>query len=203
MILIRNKKMCDLRKLSSKEIREISIGINPICVHKLGCIMTPSEALNWGEAVRRISSTKHKSILLRTAHGDIYTKEKLNRFGLSPSPFCPRCEHVETLSHKLYECEYAKRIWEVVTELTSTINPRIEPIGAEDWPNKIMGVNGHSDPLVLAIHSETILKILSLKDDTDFLIRPKILARIIIRNIRSLEKKEQDKRRCQDLLDVN
>ena len=62
-----------------------------------------------------------KSTLLRVAHGDIYTKDKLHRFGLIDSNKCPRCDSQVTLEHKFITCEYAARIWQVVGTLERKI----------------------------------------------------------------------------------
>ena len=73
--------------------------------------MTVSEALNWGSRLNKLTSIKHRNILLRVAHGEFYTKLKLQRFNLIDNSSCPRCGHIEDLRHKFVECAYVKRIW--------------------------------------------------------------------------------------------
>ena len=100
-----------ISKCTSKEIRESSAVAEPIKDFKLGTTMTVSEALNWGSRLNKLTSTKHRNILLRVAHGEFYTKLKLQRFNLIDNSSCPRCGHIEDLRHKFVECAYVKRIW--------------------------------------------------------------------------------------------
>ena len=164
--------------------------------------MTPQENLTWGLNLTKVTNTKHKSTLLRTAHGEIYTKEKLARFGLIESPECPRCNEVETLRHKLIECAYVNRIWVTVFNYTdrlklARLGPTHVDVGQE---NKILGATIDTNPAILAIHAEIIQRILSLKDDATFLLRPITMVRQAIKLIRALEKNENIKEELNQLL---
>ena len=80
--ILKWKRLIDLRKLTSKEIRQEITQLDPICIFKLGAINTPSVSLNWGYALSKVTSVRHKSCLLRVAHGEVYTKEKLHKYNL-------------------------------------------------------------------------------------------------------------------------
>ena len=93
--------LVDLREASSKSIREARTKNDPICVFKLGAIMTPLEVENWGRGIKKLSSTKHKNTLLRVAHGEVYSKEKLARYGLVNDDICNRCGEREDLTNRM------------------------------------------------------------------------------------------------------
>ena len=135
----------------------------------------------------KITSVRHKNILLRIAHGEIYYREKLYRYGLVESPNCPRCNEVETLRHKVVECEYVKRIWResfIQTDRLIRSNPQHDPDFIE---NKIIAAFVGSNSLIATIHAEILLRIIGLKDDQLYLLRPSSLVRLAITKIRNFE----------------
>lgn len=75
----KGRKFVDMMNLTSKEIRQGIAQLDPICIFKFGAIITPSVSLNWGFALSKVTSVRHKNCLLRIAHGEVYTKEKLHR----------------------------------------------------------------------------------------------------------------------------
>ena len=89
-----------LNKLTSKEIRIQRSSQAPISSFKIGVETNAATTLTWSLRLSKVTSTKHKSIMLRVAHGDIYTQEKLFRYGMAQGPDCPRCGEIETLKHK-------------------------------------------------------------------------------------------------------
>jgi hypothetical protein len=126
MYLYWTGKLRHLTAISAKEFRDAKSSEIPIGIFKSGAVLRPLETLSWGLKLRKITSVKHRNLLLKLAHGDLYTNERLCRFGLRDDPNCERCGMVETLAHKLIECEYSSNIWselEVVTE-TRFIDPQ-------------------------------------------------------------------------------
>ena len=99
-----------LVKCSSKEIRIARSNRNPITNYKAGLILDTSTALTWGMRLNKLTSTKHKLNLLKAAHGEVYTKVELYKYGMTANDKCPRCDETETLDHKLYTCVYTERI---------------------------------------------------------------------------------------------
>ena len=197
--ILKRNRLLDLRKLTSKEIRCCIKAYDPICVYKVGLILTPGENLNWTNALRKVKSVRHKSILLRVSHGDIYSKERLTRFGLTDSPLCPRCGDIETTSHKLIECNYVARIWDSALQITNKLKV-INPNNV-DRVQAIMGATMNTDPLILSIHAELLLRILRIKEDANYLIRPKVIVKLAIELVARNEKSDEIKRRLLALLE--
>ena len=73
----RNFSHIDLSTNDSKTIR-INTGATVGWDLKLISGLERGETLRWGEKVRKLSSTRHKNIILRIAHGDIYSNDRLN-----------------------------------------------------------------------------------------------------------------------------
>ena len=172
-VLFRQHSIVNIGGLSSKNLRENLTTIDPICIYKLGPILTPGELLCWTRMTRKLTSTRHKDILLRFMHGELYSKERLHRYGLTQSPNCQRCNQVETLKHKYLECPYIKEIWRRTLALTDRLRngapnePLIDRVMACPEPNRT----------ILTIHAEMLLEIRRLKDDARHLTLPKILLR--------------------------
>ena len=181
-----------LDKCTSKEIRLALSDDSPICEYKLGVTLTPAEAINWGYKLSRLTSTRHKNIILKIAHGEVYTKLKLHKYNLAESNSCPRCDSPEDLRHKFLDCEYITRIWRCVNsfnnKLTTTDISRIDPA------NAAIGGFRDSNPTILTINAEILLRIQYLKDNQEYLIHPKTFVisclKTIVRNERNKEVKE-------------
>ena len=147
------RKWVDLGKLTSKELREARCQEVPMCVFKNGLLLNPSECINWLNNLRRLTSTGHKNAVLRAIHGDIYSQERLFRFGLSDTPNCKTCGEIETINHKILECEYAATRWEALASITHvTANP------AEI--NFAMGAHESCSLATLTIHAELIARLI-------------------------------------------
>ena len=168
-----------LHKLSSKDIRLSRQSIEPICFFKIGPIMSPSVAINWAYSVSRLSSTRHKDIILRLIHGELYSKERLNRYGLVGDPLCPRCQETETLSHKYLECEYVREIWQKTLNISSKLRTIDDP--TETLLDKLFCATSDVTIASLTVHAEIILRIKQLKEDSNYLVLPRILVHNAIR----------------------
>ena len=189
----------EIAKCTSKEIRESTIDKKPIMTFKFGINMTAIEALNWGSRLSKLTSTKHKNILLRVAHGDVYTKLKLQSFNLIDNNSCPRCGQVEDLRHKFLDCDYVKRIWEASnryrTKLLGDQYDNLE-VGAA-----LFGHNINSNLAILTLNAEVLLRISYLKDDQTFLVHPKVMIRSCIKALIRNEKNGGLKETLQTLLE--
>ena len=126
-------------------------------------------------------------------HGDVYTKDRLHRFGLVNDNTCPRCEEVETLQHKFIDCEYVKRIWAELARLGGS-DLRAEPI------KMITGTEISQTTLNLTIKAEIIGRILMLKDDQSYLIHPKYVVKLAIGNLIKKERRHVLVNELKDLL---
>ena len=194
-----NSQPKHLSKLTSKEFRESRAKLDVIKEFKIGMQLNQSEGLSWGLKLSKVSSTKHKNILLRVAHGDIYTKEKLHRFGMIDNLDCPRCGQVEDLNHKFMDCIYAKKIWDVTLNSTGsilTINP-----GNEPRIKAIMGGYIDSSPASLTLNAEILHRLLMLKEDSDYLIHPKQFVKNATIYLLRKEKKREIKEHLKSIQD--
>ena len=177
---------------SSKERREAHYHKPLINSFKLGLYMTDLESKTWSLRLSKLTSTRHKDTLLKAAHGDVYTKAKLHRFGLIDSSTCPRCDEIEDLSHKILSCGYASRIWDNFLQLGNRLTGSVLP--NTDRFNLITGNFRMANLSYLTLAAEIIQRLLYLKDTETFLIRPKIFvencAKAILSKETNLEIKE-------------
>jgi len=183
-----------LSSITAKRIRLERADRDPLCVLKTGTILTPREAINYFHNISRLTAVKHRNILLRIHHGDIYTKARLFRFGLTDSPLCPRCNSPETIEHKFVTCAYSKRIWRELDNKTGFISPVPDSI-----QDRLLA-NAQLDPLKLLIHSEILHRIAQLKPDANYLIRPKNFVENTLKYLTLMEKNSQMKNELNDLL---
>ena len=177
----------NLSKLTSKEIRLNRSNKEPICLYKVGLILTPNESINWLDRVRKLTSTKLKDTIIRIAHGEIYTKEKLHRYGLVDSPTCLRCneDENETLSHKFFTCRYVRAIWRHTLLQTNKLRINgidLSNINFED-PDVFLAARTEDNLTIMTIHAEILRRILSLKDAPDHLIHPRIITQLAIKHL--------------------
>ena len=185
-------KIVSLASLTSKEIRVARSNHEPIRAFKIGLNLSELDAQSWSLKVAKVKSTRHQNILLRVAHGDIYTNEKLFRFGMHDTPECPRCRESDSLQHKFVECDYVKRIWAEAYKYTAaTNNPlNINPTEA------ILGAYKDSSVATVTLNAEIILRISCLKPD-NYQVHPKFFVKAavatVLRNERQGEVKDMIK----------
>ena len=142
----------------------------------------PRETLSWGQNVSSLTCTKHKDVLLRLIHGELYSKERLHRYGLTADNDCPRCGDIETLRHKYIECHYVREIWKHTLALTD--RTRFNPPNVNETPcERIFCVK---DPNItsLTIHAEVISKIRMFKDERPTMLTlPKLIVKLAIESL--------------------
>ena len=151
----------DLKKLSTKGIRDSRLNVEEqtICIYKIGLILTPGEVHDWTRKIRKLTSVRHRSTLLRVAHGDIYSNSRLFKFGLIPSADCNNCNSdQETVSHKILECPAAKNAWDKLNEAKLKMGLPTGPINLD----QIMGATDEvKEKLSLALNTELMQQIIS------------------------------------------
>ena len=189
-----------LEKLSSKQIREARSKHTVIREFKIGMVLTRTEALSWGLKLSKVNSVRLRNTLLRVAHGEIYTKEKLFRFGMVDTPKCPRCHLIENLQHKFIECDYDSKIWKVVQDSCKTLLT----VDANNYPPAALMLGGYleSSPLILTIYAEVLQRILMLKDDENYLLHPRHFAKNAINLLIKREKKTDTKSELKSVLEA-
>ena len=125
-------------------------------------------------------------MLLRVAHGEFYTKLKLQRFNLTNDNSCPRCGLAEDLEHKFIECEYVRRIWRCAnTFRDKLINGSY---GSMEPKKALVGAHKDINLAAMTLTAEVALRISYLKDDQNYLLHPKSVVtnciKTLIRNER-------------------
>jgi hypothetical protein len=177
----------ELSACKSKELRLSLCSRNQLTDFKIGISLSILDSRTFFHRIAKLTSTQHKALLLRIVHGDIYTKEKLHKYGLSESNACPRCFQTETLQHKFATCDYVKRIWQVAAPLMGidlTTN----------YLENILGATKSCCPNRLPLHTEILKRIYQMKDETNYLIHPKVFVsqaiKAQIRNEKTTEVKD-------------
>ena len=190
----------ELGRCTSKEIRESRMSLDPILEYKLGVTLTSAEAASWGYKLSKLTSIRHRVTLLRVAHGEFYTKDKLHRYNLTDDNSCPRCGEVETLVHKFVECEYIARIWQYAS-LTSNY-PSASNGHRQVTYKSILGGHVESTMTVLTLNAEILLKISYLKDEQNYLVHPKTFVKNCLKAIERNERKTKIKEEIKALLQI-
>ena len=189
-----NNRFKKIANCTSKEIRSSRADNNPLTTFKLGLQISPKESINLFNLISKLTNTKHKNTILKALHGELYTKEKLYRFGLIDSPDCPRCNQIETLKHKLLECEYTKRIW-------SEVNKKFPRMSTPDPIRNLVAIPSRDNDLIeLTVHAELLQRIMSLPDNQNYLIHPRMMVKLTIKHLVARERKEGIKMKLRDLL---
>ena len=190
-----------LQNCSSKIIRDTFSKPELITSYKIGLDLSRSEALNWANRLSKLCSVRHRNILLRVAHGEIYTNEKLARFGLIDSNKCDRCDEVDTLLHKFIDCGYVKEIWKHLSLVTASIRTTNQ-VGVDPIKSSLSATMD-SNLTITTINAEILQRILTLKRDQDYLIHPKRFIEHALKLLLKRERKGQVKDEIADLLQRN
>ena len=185
-------KVVQLSKVSSKEFRTNlrSIEEQVICLYKSGLTLQPGEVASWTGKIKRLTSSRHRNSVLRIAHGDVYTNDRLHRFGLVDNPACLHCNHpIENLIHRIIECPTAEMAWR-------HLNQRLSDLGLTPLRNinleNIMGAGDNLSKIELAIVSELALRLASGNVNATC---PLTLVRNTLRTVAIGEKMATDLRR--------
>ena len=130
-----------------------------ICLFKIGLILTPGELKSWTRCTKKLTSTRHKNILLRIAHGDVFSNSRLFKFGLRETPSCSNCdEPVETIQHRIIECPKARLTWCKLEEAKSEL--KLNSLSDLTIEN-LLGTKDRLGKIELALQAELLLKLTS------------------------------------------
>ena len=153
-------------------------------------ILDPGEVGAWTNRLRNLTSTRHRNILLRTAHGDIFSNLRLFRFGLKDNPGCSNCpEAFETIMHRLCDCPKAVEAWNKLEEAKTVIG--LDNLSDRSI-NSILGAKGRPNKIELALNAELILKLTTRGEGYD----PQQTVRSVVKligNSENLEAEIRDK----------
>ena len=167
--------------MTSKEIRTQRSNKSPPPNLKIGVNLTEGDGVNWGSNLARLTSTRHKDIILKIVHGDVYTQIKLYRFGLSDSDICPRCDGIEDLRHKFLECPYVKRIWLSARRYINKLQTLTEL--NEDKGKTAIAANSGSNRASMTYTADLLQNIYYLKPEQNYLVHPRAITNRVLRNL--------------------
>ena len=133
-----------------------------ISIYKSGLILAPGELVSWTKRIKKLTSTRHKNVLLRVAHGDVFSNERLHRFGLRDNAGCANCnDNSETPMHIVLSCPKALRTWELLDELRARLG--LNRLTDHSFEN-ILGAKDKLTKVELALQAEVLLRIISSQE---------------------------------------
>ena len=168
-------KLIKWPKMTSKQIRNAG-ETKEVITPKMLTNVLANDLQKLGNTIATLTNSKLKSTLLRCVHGDVYSKERLQRFGMSDDNLCCRCSKMETTNHMLFECSFTKKLWTEASYITGII-----PLSIND----VLGINERHDKVTLTIHSEILRRLLAIDRPMG---DPKKLLKSVIVSLNILEK---------------
>ena len=130
-------------------------------------------------------------------HGDVYTRKKLHRFGMSDTDECPRCNEVEDLRHKFVECAYVKMIWQKAKQYRTKLQDAQHQ--QEDEAKIAVAANIGANTASMTYVAEILQTILYFNPDQTYLMHPNFICR---RALKNLAIKEGNKKRKQVFIEL-
>ena len=173
-----------LSTLSSKILRLnlMNEDENMICMYKIGMALTPGEVISWTGKLKRLTSTRHKNILLRLVHGDIFSNGRLARFGLRNDPGCANCAELnESILHKVKDCIKANEAWLELNRIKAQLN--LESLTDLSIEN-LVGAKDNLTKIELALNAELIHRLTARNEA----FQPKVLVKAVVKLIGNSER---------------
>ena len=190
------KNLLVLNNLSSKEIRNGRDSREQMVIFKCGLVLSIADSLNYMEKIRRLTSTKQKCTILRFLHGDIYTNERLMRFGLRNDSQCDHCGQVDTLEHRLTACDRTKILLEALEAKTRPLRTINFDHNNYDQITRLLAAYKVSDIATISVQSEVLMFLLTTKDTP-----AQIVVNIIINRCLKLEGNKKIKNQLRSLFE--
>ena len=102
---------------------------------------------------------------MRIAHNDVYTNERLFRFGLIEDPKCCNCDEViENLRHRLTECRLAAESWRLLERVIDKLG--MQPL-VETNLESILGAGGElHTKLSVTLRAELVTRLMTKGSQT-------------------------------------
>lgn len=128
LVLFKNK-IFNLEKISGRKMQEIiKVAFNKVetdSIYRryniLGTLL--EEKAHWNNWIK-IKNPILRAIRYKIAYNDIFSNQKRCKLKLSDTDACAICGEVETTFHQLFECQNARRLWDIL--------PGIKAIGTID-----------------------------------------------------------------------
>jgi hypothetical protein len=78
---------------------------------KFNLEQNPNNNAIFPKLYKEVKDPKLRAIRYRILQGDVFSKDRMKKFGMTDDDKCERCGLVETKDHQLFECRYAKLMW--------------------------------------------------------------------------------------------
>ena len=120
-----NKNWIDLNNITTKELQSIlkvSLGKVSAQDHKTKLGIDDFNKENILKFRNKCKNIKLRHVFYRLISGDIFSKERMCRFGMIDNNKCERCHQIESTRHLLWECVESRNIWELFNLWTLTNN---------------------------------------------------------------------------------
>ena len=183
---VKTMSLVNVSTLSSKSFRENREVFEEqlICIYKIGLILDPGEVASWTRRMKKLTSTRHRNLLLSVAHGDIFSNERLYRFGLIDEPRCLNCQEPnESILHRIIECPMAIQAWQELEHFKQVVGlAQLSDLSIEN----LLGAKDPVNRIELALQAELMHRLSSISKISC----PKRLTKAVIKFIGQAEKLE-------------
>ena len=125
-IMGENHNWLDLNKVTTKvlqSILKINLGKVSSQDHKTKLGIDEFDKENILKFRNRCKNVKLRHIFFRLISGDIFSKERMCRFGMINNNLCERCQQIESTRHLLWGCEESRNIWGLFNIWIANNNP--------------------------------------------------------------------------------
>jgi hypothetical protein len=115
-IMGENKNWLNLTKVTTKELQTIlKINLEKVSSqdHKTKLGIEEFDKENILKFRKKCKNIKLRHVYYRLISGDIFSKERMCRFGMINNNVCERCQDIETTKHLLWGCRESSNIWEI------------------------------------------------------------------------------------------
>ena len=126
IIMGENKNWLDLNKITTKEMQailKINIGKVTSQDHKTKLGINDFDKENILKFRNRCKNIKLRHVFYRLISGDIFSKERMCRFGMINNNTCERCDQTESTKHLLWDCVESRNIWNLFNIWVTNSNP--------------------------------------------------------------------------------
>ena len=157
-IVNENGTWIQLNKISTKELQSIlktNLGKVSSQNHqaKLGINVFDKE--NIIKFRHKCKNIKLRHVYYRLISGDIFSKERMFRFGMADNNTCERCNEIETTRHLIWECRDSRNMWDLFNNWSATNNNTVTTIN--DYQDIFcMNDNEHACKVKIIIIQEMI-----------------------------------------------
>ena len=125
-IMGENQNWLNLNIVTTKELQsilKINLGKVSSQDHKTKLGIEDFDKDNILKFRNKCKNIKLRHVFYRLISGDIFSKERMCRFGMINNNICERCQQIETTRHLLWECVESRNIWELFNIWIANNNP--------------------------------------------------------------------------------